>query len=373
MSIWTSTKKPASICCWWLRSEAAHLGLRQVQRETLGELAVFRAAAGPMRVCRRDPPMHRLHVQGMSDMLEVAVLLKRLVSSTRPAAAPSTSCRCSRPSRICELIRHHGPDAVAARLPQAGGQPRWGPGNAGLFRQQQGWRLRHLGLGALQGRNRAGRGVRTPPCALRLFHGRGGSVGRGGGQYDAIIAARRGGERPDPHHRAGRDHLQQIFNPEVGRSNLKSSPRRRWRTSCIPGRARRAGNISPRWSNSPRWPSRRIAGWSETRVCRLFLGLHRHHRISTLNIGSRRRRARRPARSKTSAPFLVFSWAQCRLMLPGWYGFGSAVGRIAEHPGRACRSCRSSTANGRFPHAIANMDMVLARTRSRLALRRTGA
>jgi phosphoenolpyruvate carboxylase len=69
----------------------------------------------------------------------------------------------------------------------------------------------------------------------------------------------------------------------------------------------------------------------------------------------------------------VFSWAQCRLMLPGWYGFGSAVGRIAEHPGRACRSCRSSTANGRFPHAIANMDMVLARTRSRLALRRTGA
>src|SRR5262249_31931445 len=48
--------------------------------------------------------------------------------------------------------------------------------------------------------------------------------------------------------------------------------------------------------------------------------------IASLNIGSR------PASRKNSQRIedlraipWVFSWAQCRLMLPGWYGFGSAI------------------------------------------------
>ena len=48
--------------------------------------------------------------------------------------------------------------------------------------------------------------------------------------------------------------------------------------------------------------------------------------ISTLNIGSRpaSRKKTREIEDLRAIP-LVFSWAQCRLMLPGWYGFGSAV------------------------------------------------
>jgi hypothetical protein len=56
--------------------------------------------------------------------------------------------------------------------------------------------------------------------------------------------------------------------------------------------------------------------------------------IASLNIGSR------PASRKPSERIedlraipWVFSWAQCRLMLPGWYGFGSAVdGYLAANP-----------------------------------------
>src|SRR5580692_3863149 len=56
--------------------------------------------------------------------------------------------------------------------------------------------------------------------------------------------------------------------------------------------------------------------------------------IANLNIGSR------PSSRKPSAGIedlraipWVFSWAQCRLMLPGWYGFGSAIETwIAQHP-----------------------------------------
>src|SRR3979411_2753428 len=56
--------------------------------------------------------------------------------------------------------------------------------------------------------------------------------------------------------------------------------------------------------------------------------------IATLNIGSRpaSRKKTREIEDLRAIPW-VFSWAQCRLMLPGWYAFGSAVETwIAEHP-----------------------------------------
>ena len=48
--------------------------------------------------------------------------------------------------------------------------------------------------------------------------------------------------------------------------------------------------------------------------------------IANLNIGSRPSSRSASARIEDlrAIPW-VFSWAQCRLMLPGWYGFGSAV------------------------------------------------
>ena len=94
--------------------------------------------------------------------------------------------------------------------------------------------------------------------------------------------------------------------------------------------------------------------------------------IATLNIGSR------PAsRKKTTAiadlraiPW-VFSWAQCRLMLPGWYGFGSAVKDfVAAHPKDGMQILK--TMYRRWPFfrtQLSNMDMVLAKSSLAIASR----
>jgi phosphoenolpyruvate carboxylase len=86
--------------------------------------------------------------------------------------------------------------------------------------------------------------------------------------------------------------------------------------------------------------------------------------ISHLNIGSR------PA-SRTNSTRLtdlraipwVFSWAQCRLMLPGWYGFGSAVTAwLAAHPQDGMARLQEMYREWPFfQMLLSNMDMVLAK------------
>src|SRR5260370_28655142 len=83
--------------------------------------------------------------------------------------------------------------------------------------------------------------------------------------------------------------------------------------------------------------------------------------IASLNIGSR------PASRKNSQRIedlraipWVFSWSQCRLMLPGWHGFGTAVEAwIAPHPGKGLALLRGMYPGRPFFRAIvANLDLV---------------
>jgi len=94
--------------------------------------------------------------------------------------------------------------------------------------------------------------------------------------------------------------------------------------------------------------------------------------IATLNIGSR------PAsRKKTTAiedlraiPW-VFSWAQCRLMLPGWYGFGSAVKEfIKADPKGGLDQLKDMHRQWPFFRTLlSNMDMVLSKSSLAIASR----
>ena len=94
--------------------------------------------------------------------------------------------------------------------------------------------------------------------------------------------------------------------------------------------------------------------------------------ISTLNIGSRpaSRTKTRKIEDLRAIPW-VFSWAQCRLMLPGWYGFGSAVEAwVAQHPNKGVEFLRGLYREWPFFRMLlSNMDMVLSKSSIAIASR----
>ena len=93
--------------------------------------------------------------------------------------------------------------------------------------------------------------------------------------------------------------------------------------------------------------------------------------ISTLNIGSRpASRSKKQGIEDLRAIPWVFSWAQCRLMLPGWYGFGTAVKTwLAAHPDGLATLQAMHDGWPFFRSVLANMDMVLAKSDIALASR----
>ncbi|MBS0551052.1 MAG: phosphoenolpyruvate carboxylase, partial [Proteobacteria bacterium] len=91
-----------------------------------------------------------------------------------------------------------------------------------------------------------------------------------------------------------------------------------------------------------------------------------------LNIGSR------PASRKKNASLedlraipWVLSWPQCRLMLPGWFGFGAAVTAYRDRHG-ADGLARLQAMHREWPFfatLLSNMDMVLAKSDIAIASR----
>ncbi|MDP9000579.1 MAG: phosphoenolpyruvate carboxylase, partial [Myxococcota bacterium] len=94
--------------------------------------------------------------------------------------------------------------------------------------------------------------------------------------------------------------------------------------------------------------------------------------IAELNIGSR------PASRKTSTliedlraiPW-VFSWAQSRVLLPGWYGFGSAIAALRDDVGEGAMTdlSRMYEAWPFFRMVVDNLEMVLSKTDMGIASR----
>jgi phosphoenolpyruvate carboxylase len=214
--------------------------------------------------------------------------------------------------------------------------------------------------------------------ALRLFHGRGGSVGRGGGpSYQAILA------QPAGAMQAGQIRLTEqgevigakYANANVGRRNLEA----------LAAATFEAGLLEPDGAAPPdAWFAAMDAlSASAFRAYRALVyeteGFERYFRESTvlgeiasLNIGSRPASRSKSQRIEDlrAIPW-VFSWAQCRLMLPGWYGFGTAVNEfVAAHPQDGLATLRTMhTSWPFFQSVLSNMDMVLAKSDIAIASR----
>ncbi|XZG69964.1 phosphoenolpyruvate carboxylase [Chitinibacteraceae bacterium HSL-7] len=213
---------------------------------------------------------------------------------------------------------------------------------------------------------------------MRLFHGRGGTVGRGGGPaYDAVLAQPPGSVNGQIRiTEQGEVIAAKYGDREVGRRNLE--------ILCA---ATLEGSFPEPWpENFDPTPRRQL-------MERLSLKAYQFYRdlvyatpdfityfreatpiseIPNLNIGSRpsARKNTNSIADLRAIPW-VFSWSQCRLMLPGWYGFGTAVAEyLAEAGDEGLETLRHHYETWPFFQVtISNMEMVLSKSDIAIAAR----
>ena len=205
---------------------------------------------------------------------------------------------------------------------------------------------------------------------LRLFHGRGGSVGRGGGpSYQAILAQPQGAVQGQIRiTEQGEVIAHKYANPELGRRNLE-----------VLAAATLEATLLPHVHDNPRpefldamerlaadaYAAYRAMVYETPGFEQYFWESTVISEIAALNIGSRpaSRRKSTAIEDLRAIPW-VFSWSQCRLMLPGWFGFGTAVERWTAERGDGGLQLLREMADqwGFFRAMLSNMDMVLGKS-----------
>ncbi len=205
---------------------------------------------------------------------------------------------------------------------------------------------------------------------LRLFHGRGGTVGRGGGpSYEAILAQ-------PPGTVAGAIRITEQGEVVAAKYSQPSLARRNLETLV-------SATLEATFLDTEKLGDDRMRAWqifdeladlalSEYRslvyetpgFVEFFRAVTPVAELAKLNIGSR------PASRKPSdriedlrAIPWVFSWSQSRIMLPGWFGTGVAIDRWVN--GDAAREAELRDLGTRWPFfrsVLSNMAMVLAKS-----------
>jgi phosphoenolpyruvate carboxylase len=220
---------------------------------------------------------------------------------------------------------------------------------------------------------------------LRLFHGRGGTVGRGGGpSYQAILAQPPGTVNGQIRlTEQGEIIASKFSNAEIGRRNLELLVAATLEASLMPHaaegeRAQRLaeyeaimGDLSGRAYKAYRNLVYETPGFTD-----YFFAATPIAEIAELNLGSRpaSRKSTRRIEDLRAIPW-GFSWGQCRLLLPGWYGFGAAIEGWLEEGDRESKLATLQEMHREWPFfaaLLSNMDMVLAKTDLAIASRYAG-
>jgi len=217
---------------------------------------------------------------------------------------------------------------------------------------------------------------------LRLFHGRGGTVGRGGGpSYEAILAQPHGTVNGQIRlTEQGEIIASKFSNKDIGRRNLELLVAATLEASLMPATEDAAqlqqlrqfeaimAEISDRAYKAYRNLVYETPGFTD-----YFFSATPIAEIAELNLGSRpaSRKSTKRIEDLRAIPW-GFSWGQCRLLLPGWYGFGSALGAWVAEGDQAERLGQLQAMFRQWPFfatLLSNMDMVLAKTDLAIASR----
>lgn len=205
---------------------------------------------------------------------------------------------------------------------------------------------------------------------LRLFHGRGGSIGRGGGPaWQAVLAQPAGALKGQMRLTEQGEVISSKYgNTDNARRNLEVLLAATLLGSLTDqeNKAQNAEDFYPvmDFLAESAFKSYRALVYETQGFETYFQESTILSEIASLNIGSR------PASRKKSnhiedlrAIPWVFSWAQCRLMLPGWFGFGSAVEAYLKENPEGLKTLILMNQNWPFfKMLLSNIDMVLSKT-----------
>ena len=353
---------------------------------TVSELAIFEAAIECRQRYGNASLRHYIisHAETVSDLLEVLLLQKEvgLMRGTLDGSDEAVADLIVSPlfetigdlRNAAPIMRaYYALPGVAALTKRSGGEQDIMLGysdsnkDGGFFTSN--WELyrAEIALVDLFAELRGQHGVK-----LRLFHGRGGTVGRGGGpSYQAILAQPPGTVNGQIRlTEQGEVIASKYAHPQIGLRNLETLVAATLEATLLhPTKSAPKSFLDAAAAlSAASMAAYRKLVYETPGFTDYFFAATPIREIAELNIGSRpaARKASNAIEDLRAIPW-GFSWGQCRVALPGWCGFGSGVGDFLGHEPelRAQRLALMRRMYKQWPFfrtLLSNLDMVLAKS-----------
>ncbi|WP_298834760.1 phosphoenolpyruvate carboxylase [uncultured Piscinibacter sp.] len=357
----------------------------------VSELAIFETAGRMLQRFGRDALRHYIisHTEDASDLLEVLLLLKEtgLMRGELHEGAVTDLIVVPLFETIGDLRNaapimrdYYALPGIAAMMKASGAEQDIMLGysdsnkDGGTFTSS--WELYRAEIDLVALFDGLGR---EHGLTLRLFHGRGGTVGRGGGpSYQAILAQPPGTVNGQIRlTEQGEVIASKYAHPEIGLRNLETLVAATLEATLLhPTKSAPKAFIEAADAiSAASYAAYRKLVYETPGFTDYFFSATPIREIAELNIGSRpaSRKSSRAIEDLRAIPW-GFSWGQCRVALPGWCGFGSA---IETWLGKEAKSRKERLALLQKMHRqwpffrtlLSNLDMVLAKSDLGIAAR----